>query len=116
MNRVKANWCLGIATACVLALLGSPKAALATQQHESAQSTAPKTPDPAAKGAQTLALVVVTGTRESLARAEDIKREAIGVVDAVSAESVGKFPNTNIAEALQRIPGVTIDRNGGEGQ
>jgi TonB-dependent receptor len=49
-------------------------------------------------------------------RAQDIKRDAIGVMDAVSAENVGEFPNSNIAEALQRIPGIAIDRNGGEGQ
>ena len=39
-----------------------------------------------------------------------------GVVDAVSAEDAGKFPDTNIAESLQRITGVSIDRSGGEGQ
>src|SRR5262249_39843762 len=60
--------------------------------------------------------VVVTGFKGSLQRAQDIKRDAVGVVDAVAAEDVGKFPDSNIAEALQRVTGVTIDRNGGEGQ
>lgn len=59
--------------------------------------------------------VVVTGIRGSMERAMDIKRESSGVVDAISAEDIGKFPNTNLAEALQRIPGVSIDRQNGEG-
>ena len=42
--------------------------------------------------------------------------EAVGVVDALNAEDVGKFPDKNLAEALQRVPGVTIERSGGEGR
>ncbi|MBU2985085.1 TonB-dependent receptor [Saccharophagus degradans] len=60
--------------------------------------------------------VVVTGIRASLQQAVDIKREANGVVDAISAEDIGKFPDTNLAESLQRITGVSIDRSGGEGR
>lgn len=59
--------------------------------------------------------IVVTGVRASLDRAMEIKRDASGVVDAISAEDIGKFPDTNLAESLQRIPGVTIDRRNGEG-
>ncbi len=59
--------------------------------------------------------IVVTGIRASLERAMDIKRESQGVVDAISAEDIGKFPDTNLAESLQRIPGVSIDRRNGEG-
>ncbi|WP_052481423.1 TonB-dependent receptor [Gilvimarinus agarilyticus] len=60
--------------------------------------------------------VVVTGIRGSLQRAMDIKRDAAGTVDSISAEDIGKFPDQNVAESLQRIPGVSIDRSGGEGQ
>ncbi|MGB3609432.1 MAG: TonB-dependent receptor [Cellvibrio sp.] len=60
--------------------------------------------------------VLVTGIRGSLQRSMDVKREAGGVVDAISAEDIGKFPDTNLAESLQRITGVSIDRSGGEGQ
>ena len=60
--------------------------------------------------------LVVKGIRGSLQRAMDIKRDAGGVVDSISAEDIGKFPDTNLAESLQRIPGVSIDRSGGEGQ
>ena len=59
--------------------------------------------------------IVVTGIRASLAASADIKREAQGVVDAISAEDIGKFPDTNLAESLQRITGVSIDRSNGEG-
>jgi len=74
-------------------------------------------------GVQTLAQdsvaeeeVIVTGIRGSLQRSMDVKREAGGVVDAISAEDIGKFPDTNLAESLQRITGVSIDRSSGEGQ
>lgn len=59
--------------------------------------------------------VVVTGIRASLERSMDIKRDSAGVVDAISAEDIGKFPDTNLAESLQRITGVSINRNNGEG-
>ena len=60
-------------------------------------------------------VIEVTGLRSSLAEAASIKRESIGVVDAISAEDIGKFPDTNLAESLQRITGVSISRTNGEG-
>ena len=60
-------------------------------------------------------VVVVTGIRSSLEEAMDIKRNANGVVDAISAEDIGKFPDTNLAESLQHITGVSISRTNGEG-
>lgn len=59
--------------------------------------------------------VVVTGIRSSLERASDIKRNSDGVVDAISAEDIGKFPDSNLAESLQRVSGVSIDRQNNEG-
>ena len=59
--------------------------------------------------------VVVTGVRRSLIDSMDRKRAASGLVDAITAEDIGKFPDTNLAEALHRIPGVSIDRFNGEG-
>ncbi|MFL6550916.1 MAG: TonB-dependent receptor [Povalibacter sp.] len=59
--------------------------------------------------------VVVTGLRGSLKASMDIKRDAVGVVDAINAEDIGKFPDTNLSEALQRITGISIDRRDGEG-
>jgi len=59
--------------------------------------------------------IIVTGIRASLREAVNIKRNGQGVVDAISAEDIGKFPDTNLAESLQRITGVSIDRSNGEG-
>lgn len=59
--------------------------------------------------------IIVTGIRASLRESMNIKRNAQGVVDAISAEDIGKFPDTNLAESLQRITGVSIDRSSGEG-
>lgn len=60
--------------------------------------------------------VVVTGIRASLDRAIDIKRDATAIVDAVSAEDIGKFSDKNVADALERVPGVnTVSAASGEG-
>jgi TonB-dependent receptor len=59
--------------------------------------------------------VIVTGIRSSLRAAADLKRDSQGVVDAITAEDMGKFPDTNLAESLQRVTGVSIDRVNGEG-
>lgn len=59
--------------------------------------------------------IIVTGIRSSLEKSADIKRNASGVVDAITAEDIGKFPDTNLAESLQRITGVSINRVNGEG-
>jgi TonB-dependent receptor len=58
--------------------------------------------------------VSVTGQLASIRRAQAIKQDATSVVDAVSAEEAGKFPDPNVADALQRVPGVAVDRSGGE--
>jgi TonB-dependent receptor len=61
------------------------------------------------------AVVVVTGIRRSLVSSMNLKRESDGIVDGIVAEDIGKFPDTNLAESLQRISGVSIDRSIGEG-
>jgi len=60
--------------------------------------------------------VVVTGFRQSLSLALDEKRDAIGAVDAIVAEDIADFPDLNLAESIQRIPGVSIERDAGEGK
>ena len=72
--------------------------------------TAPDTAKPADS-----TVVVVTGIRSSLRSSMQVKRNSQGVVDSISAEDMGKFPDTNLAESLQRITGVSIDRSNGEG-
>ena len=59
--------------------------------------------------------IITTGIRGSLKASMDVKRASKGVVDAISAEDIGDFPDTNLAESLQRITGVSIDRERGEG-
>ena len=59
--------------------------------------------------------IIVTGLRGSLQQSMEVKRDAMGVVDAITAEDIGKFPDTNLAESLQRITGISIDRRNGEG-
>ncbi|WP_337843416.1 TonB-dependent receptor [Rheinheimera sp.] len=65
--------------------------------------------------AQQVEVIQVKGIRSSMQAATAIKKESIGVVDAISAEDIGKFPDTNLAESLQRITGVSISRTNGEG-
>lgn len=60
--------------------------------------------------------IIVTGIRASLEQAADIKRDAPQVMDVITAEDVGKLPDSNVAEALQRVTGVQITRVFGEGQ
>ncbi len=60
--------------------------------------------------------IVVTGIRGSLQRNLDAKREASGVVDVISSEDIGKFPDSNVAASLQRLPGVSIQRDGVRGE
>lgn len=59
--------------------------------------------------------ITVTGIRASLQKSLDLKRNADSIVDAISAEDVGKFPDTNVAESLSHLPGLSVDRNFGEG-
>ncbi|WP_288131661.1 TonB-dependent receptor [Microbulbifer sp.] len=61
--------------------------------------------------------ITVTGSYAgSLAKALDTKRDSAGMVDSILAEDIADFPDQNLAESLQRIPGVTIDRDGGQGR
>ncbi|MBN8504845.1 MAG: TonB-dependent receptor [Burkholderiales bacterium] len=76
-----------------------------------AQSAQPATSKPEA-----LETVIVTGIRGALQLANDVKRNAPQVMDAISAEDVGKLPDANVAEALQRVTGVQVTRVFGEGQ
>lgn len=68
-----------------------------------------------AAGADDTEVIQVKGIRGSLLKSMDVKRESVGIVDAITAEDIGKFPDSNLAESLQRITGVSIDRRNGEG-
>jgi TonB-dependent receptor len=87
---------------CVAAVLGQAQFAYAQETAQLDQDA--------------LEEVIVTGFRQSLANSTNAKRDATGFVDAIFAEDIGKFPDTNIAESFNRIPGITINREtSGEG-
>src|SRR4051812_3556197 len=68
-------------------------------------------PAPAGEQTEDIGEVVVTGFRASLQNSVAAKRENISVSDSIYAEDIGKFPDLNLAESLQRIPGVQIARD-----
>ncbi|MBO7942553.1 TonB-dependent receptor plug domain-containing protein, partial [Streptomyces sp. S9] len=70
----------------------------------------------AAAQAKDLDAVVVTGIRASLEKSLDTKRANVTVSEAITAEDIGKFANTNVAEAMSQIPGVVLDRRFGQGE
>ncbi len=109
---------LASASSVVLAASANAYAQENVPDTQSAEDNAEALRDNAAVERETDATgdtIIVTGVRASLERAMDVKRNANGVVDAISAEDIGKFPDTNLAESLQRITGVSIDRVNGEG-
>ncbi len=83
----------------------------AAAQAQTPISSAPQ----ALAGTTQLETVVVTGIRKSLETSVNLKRQSSGLVDGIVAEDIGKFPDTNLAESLSRISGVSIERNNGEG-
>ncbi len=89
--------------------------ALAQEQQQAQPKQAAQQAKPTAAEEPT-EVIEIRGIRGSLFRAMDIKRGSDNIVDAISAEDIGKFPDQNVAESLQRISGVAIDREGGEGQ
>jgi TonB-dependent receptor len=82
----------------------------------SAQAQQTAAPAAAQGDSSAIEEVVVSGYRRSLEASLDIKKDAIGAVDAIVAEDIAKFPDLNLAESIQRIPGVSIARDAGEGR
>jgi iron complex outermembrane receptor protein len=83
-------------------------------QLASAADPAPTANQPAAR-TDDLTEIVVTGYRESLESALNRKRESIQPIESVVAEDIGKMPDQNVSESLQRLPGISINRSGGKG-
>lgn len=79
-----------------------------------AQDQAPAADAQAGDAAQDEA-IVVTGYRRSIEESLEQKRQANALIEVITAEDIGKFPDKNVADALQRVPGVIISRDGGEG-
>jgi TonB-dependent receptor len=99
---------LAVASAC---------AAFVAQAHAADDTTTAAPDAPAVEPATPNAgVVTVTGLRASMQSTLNLKRNSDGIVDGIVAADIGKFPDTNLAESLQRISGVSIDRSNGEGQ
>lgn len=81
----------------------------------SAQAMAQQAQQPVAEQEQ-IEVIAVSGIRSSLKSSMEDKKSSSVVSDGIKAEDLGKFPDLNVAESLQRITGVSIDRSGGEGQ
>jgi len=88
---------------------------IAAQSYAQEAPAAPVAPAKEAVAAD-IPAVVTTGIRRSMLSSMNLKRNSDGIVDGIVAEDIGKFPDTNLAESLQRISGVSIDRtSSGEG-
>src|SRR5690242_18735133 len=100
----------------VFGSLGAVGAASAADQDGGkAQDASPAT-SAAEPSAESLSEVVVTGYRVSLKNAIETKRNADVMMDAINAEDIADFPDANLAESLQRLPGIALDRENGEGK
>jgi TonB-dependent receptor len=111
MSVTRDNFPLRLMLGTSVVALAMPQVAMAQDQAQPSEDKVAEAAQPPAEGQE----IVVTGIRASLRQSQEIKRNAQGVVDAISAEEIGKFPDTNLAESLQRITGVSIDRSNGEG-
>lgn len=108
-SQVKVTLASSASAIAMLAVALSPQIA-------AAQTAVQPNPAPAAQDDSTeVDEIVVTGFRSSLQQALNIKRNEAGAVDAILAEDMADFPDQNLAEAIQRLPGVTIDRVNGQG-
>ena len=102
------------ASSLVLGGLLTSQAALAQDVSEAAEDS--EIAEPQQDAAPTAAdenVIVVSGIRQSLANSQDIKRDADTVVDAITAEDIGALPDRSVTEALQRVPGIAINRFAG---
>ncbi|MGQ0588940.1 MAG: TonB-dependent receptor [Sphingosinicella sp.] len=96
-----------LGAASLVAVAAAPQAALAQD---------PPAPADGAQTEEDEQAIVVTGFRASLNAALNVKRDSVASVDAIVAEDIAQFPDQNLAESLQRIPGISIQRDGGEGR
>ncbi|CAD1794155.1 TonB-dependent receptor [Xanthomonas arboricola pv. juglandis] len=94
---------------CITAALYCSGSAMAAGQDQQAPAATPS-------ATTELDTITVTGYRASLEKSQSVKRSANSIVDAISAEDIGKFPDINAAESLSHLPGISVDRQFGEGE
>jgi iron complex outermembrane receptor protein len=102
LRRVVHAICFGGASTLTLSGLSAPSNAAGAAAGPAAGSTNAVDSE--------LTEITVTGYRASIQQSLDIKRDSDGIIDAISAEDIGKFPDSNLATAMERIPGVTVSR------
>ena len=115
-RKPRVSW-MGGASTLALATLLTPAAAFA-QVAQPVDDTEEPTPISATTDAESEAqpdnndpnTIIVTGTRRALQNAQDRKRNADTVMDSITATDIGAFPDKSVAEALQRVPGITVNR------
>lgn len=100
----------------LLALLLSTGTALAQTASAAEEQAAPAAPAPQVDEPDSADEIVVKGFRASLGSALNAKRNEASAIDMIKAEDIADFPDNNLAESLQRVPGVSINRVGGEGR
>ena len=106
-----------IASASTTALLAGTAHAQSTDPNQPPTNAAPSgAPQAAPSDTGSDQAIVITGFRRSIAASIQAKRDSSVIADILTAEDIGKFPDKNVAEALQRIPGVVINREFGEGE
>ena len=97
-------------------LFGSGGPAFAADAADATAAAGAPAAGPGVKSDQELQEIVVTGLRASLVKSLEVKRNATVVLDSINAEELGRFPDADVADSLQHLPGITIDRTtGGEG-
>ncbi|MDT8760861.1 TonB-dependent receptor [Sphingomonas psychrotolerans] len=106
------TWRSGTSVAAVALALAAGQAAAQTSDPAPAATDEQVAPADEQQGEE----IVVTGFRQSLQAALNVKRNSVAAVDAIVAEDIAKFPDQNLAESLQRIPGISIQRDAGEGR
>jgi len=90
--------------------------ALAADTADATNGAEASTQSPSESNGQELTEVVVTGFRASLRSAVELKKNSDVMMDAINAEDIADFPDANLAESLQRLPGIALDRDNGEGR
>jgi len=121
MEDLRTSALIGAAVAAILtagrAQAQSTESPSTQDQSSAAQSATAQSSDSSSAGnSDSLETVLITGFRSSLEQAINLKRESSAAVDAIYAEDIAKFPDLNLSESIQRIPGVSILRDAGEGR
>lgn len=116
MERQHSNYILARCGVSVLAVFAALASAGASAQDVPAPPAAGSASAKEAAPQASEGDIIVTGYRASLRSALNEKKNSDVIIDAINAEDIADFPDSNLAESLQRLPGISIDRDNGEGR